>query len=102
MTVLFITHDLSFGYYISEETLIMYKGRIVESGTSLKIFNKPTHPDTRMLLASVPDISVKWDKRKIFLPESIKNEVRGFYSKNIKEHKGLTEIDQDHKVILNL
>ncbi len=45
--VLFVTHDLSLGNYISDQAIILRKGRIVERG-------EPGHPYTRMLLASVP------------------------------------------------
>jgi peptide/nickel transport system ATP-binding protein len=102
MSVLFITHDLSLGYYISEETIIMYKGRIVEMGASVKIFKEPIHPYTRMLLASVPDIAVKWDKRTNFLPECIETEVREFYAKNKNKNPGLIAVDDEHKVIMTL
>ena len=50
MSVLFITHDLSLGYYISDYTLIMYKGRLVEKGITEKIYKNPIHPYTKMIV----------------------------------------------------
>jgi peptide/nickel transport system ATP-binding protein len=59
--ILFVTHDLALGNYISERTLIMYKGTIVEMGETAKIFGNPQHPYTRNLLSSVPQLERKWD-----------------------------------------
>jgi oligopeptide/dipeptide ABC transporter ATP-binding protein len=52
--VLFVTHDLSLGNYISDQAIILRKGRIVERGPTTEVFTHPMHPYTRMLLASVP------------------------------------------------
>ncbi|HSM55685.1 MAG TPA: ABC transporter ATP-binding protein [Candidatus Sulfomarinibacteraceae bacterium] len=60
LSILFITHDLSLGYYISERALILYRGCIVEMGDTDKLYNNPLHPYTRMLMASVPRIDRKW------------------------------------------
>jgi peptide/nickel transport system ATP-binding protein len=62
LSILFITHDLSLGYYISDRSVILYKGRIAEMGDTQKIFNNPLHPYTKMLLASVPQIDKEWDR----------------------------------------
>ena len=64
-SVLFVTHDLALGYYISDSTIIMYRGTIVEMGDTEKVFHNPLHPYTRMLLESVPDLNVKWEFRGI-------------------------------------
>jgi peptide/nickel transport system ATP-binding protein len=58
--VLFITHDLSLGNYISERTVILHRGRIVEMGATDKVFGHPLHPYTKRLLVSVPQLHVKW------------------------------------------
>jgi ABC-type oligopeptide transport system ATPase subunit len=58
--VLFITHDLSLGHYISDRTVILRRGRVVEMGTTPRVFGNPVHPYTRMLLASVPQLHRKW------------------------------------------
>jgi ABC-type oligopeptide transport system ATPase subunit len=59
--ILFITHDLSLGNYISDKTLILRRGRIVEMGATEKVYGKPAHPYTQMLLASVPHLTERWD-----------------------------------------
>ncbi len=58
--ILFITHDLSLGNYISDKTLILRHGRVAELGATTKVFGNPTHPYTRALLASVPQLHRKW------------------------------------------
>jgi peptide/nickel transport system ATP-binding protein len=60
LSVLFITHDLSLGYYISERAVILYQGCITEMGSTGRIFNNPLHPYTRMLMDSVPRLDKKW------------------------------------------
>jgi peptide/nickel transport system ATP-binding protein len=61
--VLFITHDLSLGNYISERTIILRRGVILEMGSTSKVFDNPQHEYTKMLLASVPQLHKKWDAR---------------------------------------
>ena len=59
--ILFITHDLSLGNYISERTVILRKGVVVEMGATDKVFGTPTHPYTRTLISSVPQLHKKWE-----------------------------------------
>jgi ABC-type oligopeptide transport system ATPase subunit len=59
--ILFITHDLSLGNYISERTIILRRGAIVEMGSTAKVFGNPQHPYTKMLLAAVPHLTSKWE-----------------------------------------
>jgi peptide/nickel transport system ATP-binding protein len=59
--VLFITHDLSLGNYISDRTVILRRGEVVEAGATPKVFGNPLHPYTRMLLSSVPQLHTKWE-----------------------------------------
>ena len=59
--ILFITHDLSLGNYISDRTVILRQGAVVEMGETEKVYGNPQHPYTRMLLASVPRLGRRWD-----------------------------------------
>jgi ABC-type oligopeptide transport system ATPase subunit len=59
--ILFITHDLSLGNYISDRTVILRRGVIVEMGPTALVFGNPQHAYTRMLLASVPQLHRKWE-----------------------------------------
>ena len=65
--VLFITHDLSLAYYISEDAAILYRGAVVEFGKTESIYDNPIHPYTRMLMASVPRLDQKWEDVEIEL-----------------------------------
>ena len=60
--IMFITHDLSLGNYISEKTVILRRGLVVEMGATSKVYGNPTHPYTKMLLASVPQLHRKWEE----------------------------------------
>lgn len=59
--VLFITHDLSLGNYISDRTIILRRGAIVELGETSRVYGNPQHPYTQMLLEAVPRLHAKWE-----------------------------------------
>jgi len=99
MAVIFITHDLNLGYYISDKSLIMYKGRLVERGDTKKIYENATHPYTQMLFEAVPEIGDRWDPEEEFLPEQVVNDVQKFYNEN--KGKGFVEIEEDHGVLFS-
>ncbi|HXV25676.1 MAG TPA: oligopeptide/dipeptide ABC transporter ATP-binding protein [Alphaproteobacteria bacterium] len=52
--IVLITHDLGVVAGLSDRVLVMYAGRIVETGTAGEIFYDPQHPYTRGLLNSMP------------------------------------------------
>ncbi|KIZ37055.1 MULTISPECIES: dipeptide ABC transporter ATP-binding protein [Rhodopseudomonas] len=54
VSYLFISHDLSVVEHISDRLIVMYLGRIVESGRGEEIWHQPAHPYTRALLAAAP------------------------------------------------
>ena len=56
MAIIFITHDLGVVSDICDDIIVMYAGKIVETGTKRDIFYQHKHPYTEGLLASVPDI----------------------------------------------
>ena len=58
--ILFITHDLSLGNYISDKTVILRNGAIVEMGDTTKVFGNPQHKYTKSLLTAVPQLHKKW------------------------------------------
>jgi len=60
LAILFVTHDLSLGHYVSDRTVILRRGAIVEMGDTVKVFSHPQHPYTRELLAAVPELHKKW------------------------------------------
>ena len=54
LSIIFITHDFGIVAKMCDRVAVMYAGRIVEHGSVRDIFNKPSHPYTEALLASVP------------------------------------------------
>lgn len=54
--VIFITHDLGVVSQIADEIVVMYAGKIIESGTIFDIFDHPAHPYTKGLLSAIPKI----------------------------------------------
>ena len=59
LTLLFITHNIGVVEYLSDRTVVMYKGKIVEQGETARICSHPQHPYTQKLLAAVPRLLVK-------------------------------------------
>src|SRR5436190_485596 len=53
-TIIFISHDLSIVRYMSDRILVMYKGKIEESGTAEAVYTNPQSDYTRRLVESVP------------------------------------------------
>jgi peptide/nickel transport system ATP-binding protein len=64
MGILFITHDLGVIAELADSVVVMYKGKIVEQGPVLEIFQNPKHPYTKSLLACRPPL----DRRLKRLP----------------------------------
>jgi peptide/nickel transport system ATP-binding protein len=59
LTSLFISHDLGVVRHLSDRVVIMYLGRVVESGPTEEIFAAPNHPYTQALLKEVPSLDVR-------------------------------------------
>ena len=59
ISIVYVTHDLSTAYYISDRVIIMQHGRVVESGDARAVLNAPQHPYSQELRAAVllPEIA---------------------------------------------
>jgi len=57
ISIIYITHDLTTAYQISENIIIMYAGIIVEAGSVQKVIRSPKHPYTQLLISSIPQPS---------------------------------------------
>ena len=66
LTYLFISHDLNVVEYVSDRILVMYLGRVVETGPVEAIYARPRHPYTRALFASKPTLDP--DRRTTEMP----------------------------------
>lgn len=56
LTYLFISHDLNLVAYLSDRIAVMYKGRIVELGSTEQIMDRPVHPYTLKLFSASPTL----------------------------------------------
>jgi oligopeptide/dipeptide ABC transporter ATP-binding protein len=62
ISMIFVTHDLGIVTKICNRVVVMYAGKIVESGNTLDIMQKPMHPYTSALINSVPQPGSKGKK----------------------------------------
>ena len=60
VTYLFITHDIATVRAISDEIVVMHKGKVVQQGLKSKVLNPPYPAYTELLLSSVPEMDPDW------------------------------------------
>lgn len=106
---IYITHDLSTAYYVSDYIATMYRGQLIEFGDAKLILNKPSHPYTELLLDSIPRVGKKWNEDKV-LPDMEDKEYgldgckfanRCTYAKDICRSTSPREVhlDKEHMVL---
>lgn len=76
ISFLYITHDLTTAYQISDNIVVLYRGTIAEVGSVDLVIRKPQHPYSQLLVASIPEANLdhRWGQEA--LPES-EGKVRG-------------------------
>ncbi len=87
--VLFITHDLGLAAERADHLVVMYKGKIVESGPALDVLKTPEHPYTKRLVSSAPSLA----SRRL---TSERAEVREQAIQAATEMASELEAEQDH------
>ncbi len=65
MSMIFITHDIGLASDICDEIAVAYAGQHVELGSADRVFVKPEHPYTQLLLASLPRLDQRTEPRSI-------------------------------------
>jgi peptide/nickel transport system ATP-binding protein len=68
LTYLLISHDLSLMRNFADTVGVLYLGKIVETGPTASVFERPQHDYTRLLLASVPVISAEEEAMRPKIP----------------------------------
>jgi oligopeptide transport system ATP-binding protein len=109
MSIILITHDLGIVADVCDRIVVMYAGKVIETGTKWEVFKNPKHPYTKGLLRSVPRLDQKKDEALIPIhgtpPDLIKPPVGcGFYSRCTeamricgKQDPALTELSDTHR-----
>ena len=59
VAVILVTHDFGIVAANADRVAVMYAGKIVEMGSTLQVFDNPSHPYTRALLRCLPDVGLK-------------------------------------------
>jgi peptide/nickel transport system ATP-binding protein len=84
ISLIYITHDLTTAYQVSQNIYILYRGSVAEVGSVEKVIKDPKHPYTRLLVNSIPlpDPDLHWGgesdtRTKASAPPAPLKEVRG-------------------------
>jgi len=107
ISTIFITHDLSILAEVVDRLAIMYAGKFVEIGDSIKVYRNPSHPYTQKLLGAIPKLHEDLDKLEyipgtppnlIHPPSGCRFHPRCPYAMDIckKEEPKMKEVDTDH------
>jgi len=67
ISFVYITHDLTTAYQVSDNILVLYRGRIAEAGAVSPVIRTPHHPYTRLLVGSIPlpDPNRRWGENVV-------------------------------------
>jgi peptide/nickel transport system ATP-binding protein len=68
VSFIYITHDLSTAYYVSDYIATLYRGCLIEYGPAKEIMDDPAHPYTELLMNAVPRVGDKW-KEDMVMPD---------------------------------
>ncbi|MCC6458413.1 MAG: ABC transporter ATP-binding protein [Caldilineaceae bacterium] len=73
ISILYITHDLTTAYHVSNDIMVLYRGELAEVGDVEHVIKDPQHPYTQLLVDSIPwpDLDQTWGTKEIKLSSSI-------------------------------
>lgn len=75
ISCLFITHDISLAWVISDRIAIMYLGKIMEIGPTDEVVKRPVHPYSKALLDVMPKPEPRRGKKRELLPGEVPNPI---------------------------
>ncbi|WP_373356289.1 ABC transporter ATP-binding protein [Pseudoroseicyclus sp. CXY001] len=67
LSILFIGHDLSVIEYLCDRVVVLYMGKVMETGSVADIYQRPRHPYTRALLDAAPQVTTERRTDRIML-----------------------------------
>ncbi len=73
ISILYITHDLTTAYHVSNDIMVLYRGELAEVGDVEHVIKDPQHPYTQLLVDSIPwpDLDHTWGTKEIKMSSSI-------------------------------
>lgn len=80
VSFIYVTHDLSTAYYVSDYIATLYRGCLIEYGNAKEIMDDPAHPYTELLMNAVPRVGEKWNQ-DIVMPDTEDKEYAISYCK---------------------
>jgi oligopeptide/dipeptide ABC transporter ATP-binding protein len=75
VTILYITHDLTTAYHVSDYIMILYRGSVMEAGDVDTVIANPQHPYTQLLIDSIPwpDLQRQWGQQEVISTDEDKS-----------------------------
>jgi len=109
VSFVYITHDLSTAYYVSDYIATLYRGGLIEYGPSKAIMDNAAHPYTKLLMDSVPRVGDKWEQN-IEMPDLEEKEYSITHCKFaprcpyvteecVKTRPGIKDLGEERKVL---
>lgn len=80
VSFIYVTHDLSTAYYVSDYIATLYRGCLIEFGQAKEIMDHPAHPYTELLMNAIPRVGEKWNQ-ELVMPDTEDKEYAISYCK---------------------
>ncbi|SFC01578.1 peptide/nickel transport system ATP-binding protein [Bacillus sp. OV322] len=103
LTYLFVGHDLGVIRHMCDRMGVMYRGRLVEEGTSQEIYENPQHIYTQRLIAAIPEIQPEVREKRALMRQTVNEEFKRSYSSYFDDNGrayDLKPISSTHRVAL--
>ena len=75
ITILYTTHDLATAGFFTDRMVVMYLGRVVELGPTVKVLSEPRHPYTQALISVIPVPNPRRRRKRVILEGEIPNPI---------------------------